>query len=546
MCINNLLLPALIVGGCSVGRDDYNPQPIVGDLHVIETLDIGALSVVPVASDANVHDLSVVYPAEIVLDLAECRRQSLINNLGIKAELFNPSIADESVNIEESRFEGVFYSGVAFDSSDSPTATSLESNQEKKLDIDWGVKLPLRTGGEIAFDMASGRDENSNSFTTINPAYTSVFTVSVSQPLLREAGVRVNTYAIVIAEYQSQISQSQTRLAIIRILAETERFYWCLYATRRQLEVRQKEYELADAQLAWVKRRVAAGVSPEVETIRAQAGVAARLEGVIIAENLVRLRQRQLKRIMNQKGLGVSGVTNLVPGTEPTLTEYRLNRPKVVKTAIENRMELLEIELQIAQDVSAIGFYRNQVLPMLAVDYEYNINGLGASWADAYETTHDANFQGHAVSLRLEVPLGNLAAKSRLQQALLRKAQRLATREQRRQVIENEVLTTVDQIETSWQRVLACRQRTILAADDLRAEERQFELGLRTSIDVLDAQERFADAQSAEIAALTDYQIAQVDLAYATGTIMGAARVRWHDGKLPTGAVTRNNSATEQ
>jgi outer membrane protein len=50
---------------------------------------------------------------------------------------------------------------------------------------------------------------------------------------------------------------------------------------------------------------------------------------------------------------------------------------------------------------------------------------------------------------------------------------------------------------------------------------------LRTSTDVLDAQTRLANAQSAEIAAITDYQIAQIDIAFATGTLLGRAGVAW-------------------
>ena len=52
-------------------------------------------------------------------------------------------------------------------------------------------------------------------------------------------------------------------------------------------------------------------------------------------------------------------------------------------------------------------------------------------------------------------------------------------------------------------------------------------VGLRTATDVLDAQAKFANAQSTEISALTEYEIAQVDLAYATGTLLGATKIRW-------------------
>ena len=65
----------------------------------------------------------------------------------------------------------------------------------------------------------------------------------------------------------------------------------------------------------------------------------------------------------------------------------------------------------------------------------------------------------------------------------------------------------------------------MLAARVVDAETRQFNQGLRTSTDVLDAQTRLADAQSSEISAITDYQIAQVDIAFASGNLLGAAGV---------------------
>ncbi len=101
-------------------------------------------------------------------------------------------------------------------------------------------------------------------------------------------------------------------------------------------------------------------------------------------------------------------------------------------------------------------------------------------------------------------------------------------------LIEFEVLNTVDRLEANWQRILAGRQNTILAARLFEAEKRQFELGLRTSTDVLDTQTKFAEAQSSEILSLTEYEIAKVDLAFATGTLLGAARIHWKPIKPTT------------
>ena len=49
---------------------------------------------------------------------------------------------------------------------------------------------------------------------------------------------------------------------------------------------------------------------------------------------------------------------------------------------------------------------------------------------------------------------------------------------------------------------------------------------------MLQAQANLASAQLSEIAALTEYQISQVDIAYATGTVLGAAHVVWEPEKV--------------
>ena len=81
------------------------------------------------------------------------------------------------------------------------------------------------------------------------------------------------------------------------------------------------------------------------------------------------------------------------------------------------------------------------------------------------------------------------------------------------------MLRAIDTLDVNWQRILASQQRTILAARVLDVEIRQFEQGIRTSTDVLNAQASLANAQLDEISAIAEYQIAQVDIAFAAGMI---------------------------
>ena len=261
--------------------------------------------------------------------------------------------------------------------------------------------------------------------------------------------------------------------------------------------------------------------------------MSARLESIIIAENAVRDSERNLKRVLNVPGLDMNTPVALVPATEPNPLYYRLDENSLASAALEQRMEMINLELDLLTNQSTIDLRRNQVLPIVNLDYTYNINGLGGSYADAFDMLVDRDFQDHRVSMRVEVPLGNEAAMARLRRALGSRIRTLATRDQQIATIRQEVFNAVDQLEANWQRILASRQNAILAARTLAAEQRQFGLGLRTSTDVLDAQTRLANAQLAEIRALTEYEIAQIDIAVAVGMTLGADRVRWEPAPIP-------------
>jgi hypothetical protein len=125
-----------------------------------------------------------------------------------------------------------------------------------------------------------------------------------------------------------------------------------------------------------------------------------------------------------------------------------------------------------------------------------------------------------------------------VQSAILTRLQRLATRDQRRLSIRQEVLNAMDNLENAWRRILAARLETALAGRTYEAEKRQFDVGLRTSIDVLDAAARLGDAQSREVRALATWQISLVDLAFATGTQLGQARIDWSEA-LPVPSARR-------
>jgi len=465
------------------------------------------------------------FPSRVDVTIAEVRAKALANNLDLKVVQIDPAIARSRVSEEEAKFEAVFFAD--YTRNENNLLTDLEEGLGVASDSgDAGVRFPLATGGTFS---ASGLFLRSdpNSPLVQNDAWQSGIEFSISQPLLRNAGIETNTASIRIARLASQISDARAKLEAIRVLANADRAYWFLYAAWKELEVRQEQYQLAMKQLETARNRVAAGDVPEIEVIRAESGVGRTVENIIIADNQLRLRIRDLKRIMNNPEVPIDSPTALMPITPPNPLGLKLDGDQLAARAISDRMEMLELELQLAIDASTIDVRRNQALPLFVIDYQYQILGRNTSFGSSVSDIGDDD--QYVLRARAEIPLGNEAARSRITQSILTRLQRLATRDQRALAIRQEVLNALDNLENAWRRILAARLEVLLAARTYEGEKRQFEVGLRTSTDVLDASSRLADAQSREVAALAGWQVALVDLSFATGTLLGGSRIRWED-----------------
>jgi outer membrane protein len=516
-------------------QKNYLARPITREqLQVIDSVQLSDESKTPpVSVDQAAQDIIQKVaqkppPAEkIDLALADVRAAALANNLDLKVDVINPSIAAQDIDIEEARFESTFVASARRSITDSPTTVETEGSRSTVDSYNLGVNVPLRTGGSVNVNFPLSDIETNNPFSALNPAYTSDLRFSISQPLLRNAGVNVNTHSIRVAQYQEKFVSAQTKLEAIRILADADRVYWTLYSARRQLEVRQQQYELNVAQLEQARRRVNAGDAAPIEVTRAESGVASGLQDIIIAQAEIHRRQRDLKRIMNRDDLPMNGPTEVFIATQPQPVGLNLDAEALATRAVENRMEMLELELQLAIDASAIDFRRNQKLPLVTLDYIYSINGLGGSYNRSLNQLTDNRFNDWTVGINAEIPIGNEGAKASYQQAILVRLQRLATKEMRSAAIRQEVYDALEQLEQNWQRILAARLASLLAGRTYEGEQRQFEVGLRTSTDVQNALATLADAQSQEVRALADYQISQVDIAFATGTLLGNDKIRW-------------------
>ena len=515
------LFLVLCVTGCTNVRSLREPQleALAGKLDHIETVQLkeqskSAPTSIEQATEQAAKSASepnVVQPM-LSLTLEEVRAAALANNLDLKVELINPSIAQQSVDAERAKFESVF-----FGSANYARAKPADGDEFSFRSYEAGVEVPLQTGGSVT---ASVPVED------VGGVSDAAVSVSYIQSLLRGAGTRVNMYSIRVAMYQKGLVDTGTKLSAIRTLAGADTAYWELYSARKQLDVLREQYKLAQNQLKHARSKVNAGSAPRIEIVRAESGLAGRLEAVISAETEVRNAERELKRIMNRKDLPLDSPTGLIAMTEPDPKGLDLDPEALVKAAMDNRMEMAQLEMRSAVDEINVQVARNNTLPQLTLNYAYTAGRQSGSIDGDFGDVSDELSQDHSIGLNAVVPLGNQAAKARLRQARLEKIQTEADRQRWQQIIRQDVYQALDSLEQNWRHILAAEQGVGMAYRNYRVEQLQFQLGQRTSTDVLIAAENLAGAQLRKINAFAGYEIAQVRLAQATGTLLGRGNIQ--------------------
>lgn len=498
----------------------------------------------PFESPETVNMLSNAPKQGAQLSIADVRQKALQNNLNLQVAKMDPTIAAQSLREEQAKFDQVIFAYAKYGQKDLPAMsgdkvifksdnTALDgelvklnpAEQKKEFwELETGIKVPLRTGGNITLSAPLENYESKGSLAS--DQYRSALRFSFSQPLLRNAGRQVNEASIRIAALDQDSAQLRTRLQSIRIVTLVDKAYWDLYEAWAALDVRRNQYEYASQNLAMVKRRVQEGLTAAIEVNRAEIGVADRMEALIIAETNLKLAQRQLQFLLNE--LPEQGTSNSpwVPSTTPNLVKFEFDREKLLKDALDSRIELLEQELRLSADQLQIDYLQNQTLPMFTLDYQYgalssSANRLGNIGQDLL----NGQYNDWSIGLKFEMPVSNEARKAKLDKAIAQRMQRLTNKTLQTLTVKREIHDALDKMEQNWQRILAARQQVMIAGYNYEAELKQFNEGLRTMTEVLETLTRLGEAQIKEIRAINDYQVALIDLTFATGTVLGYTQI---------------------
>lgn len=472
------------------------------------------------------------------LSLVEAVEIALRGNLDIQISRINPQIREQDLTGTKSTYDPRFVTSVTDSRAESQSRsaaqvvegviTQARKSETKSFTYSAGFEKRLITGADMSLTLKQRRvDVTGSGPTTLNPYYDSDLTLKVTQPLLKDGWFAYNRGAIVIANNNHRVSEHQFRSQVINVISDVHQNYWNLVRAIENLRVSRESLRRADRLVESNKIQVEAGVMAPIEVLEAESGVASQLENVINAENEIQDREDELKEILDMTDGGLLSDTRILPTDKPGFEVQKPNLWEALRSALQARPDLLELQVALETRKIQIVRARNQLLPTLDLTGTLNYNALGRAFGNSFDKIGSPglerpDYYDRSVGLSLEIPLGNRSARSSYARAKLEAQQAIYNLWKKERQVQKEVRAAARQIQTNVERVKATRKARELSVKKLEAEEKKFSVGRSTSLDVLDSQEDLAIAERNETAAIIDYNISLSELDQATGTTLEA------------------------
>ncbi len=497
--------------------------------------------------DANLSELQIqqlLEKNEVDLTLQACLQLALKNNLEIAIGRINPAMSRQKVEQAKSTFDPVATLTVSKDRSVRQVSSALalpSRNELEDLNVDAGVAGKWVTGTETELHFTSSRNKTNSVFAGLNPAYSSELILSLTQPLLKDFGISANTANLRIASNNQTISQHRFADHVMETLFGVESAYWELVYAKDALQVEEESLKRAEDFLKLTQRRVEVGLLPKVEILQAEAEKAAREEGVISARDTLRDAEDLLRRLLNLSEEERYWEIRLVPTDQPWVEPVTSGLSGELQEGFKHRPDLNQARMDLENRKIRFQYTRNQLLPRVDLVGSLGLSGLAGAaqsqqdflnpgktvtspfdgnYNDALDALKNGDNYSYSIGLKLTYPLGNRDAKSELILADLEKRKALFNLKALENRVIQEIREAYRQIETDRKRITAAEAARKLAEQRLKIETRRFELGLATSHDVLEFQEKFAVARRNELRARIDYRTSRVKLERVKGTLL--------------------------
>jgi len=530
----------------------------------------------------------------LALSLNDAIKRALENNNDIEVARDDVRFAETQLRALEGIFEPVFAITPQYDKRISPQQSSLggsgQSGTTSTSTYSFSPTLAKqfgRGGGNYFLSFANQHTNTSNSFSLLNPFYSSNLSLQFTQPLLRDRSIDNNRRQIRIQRKRLDQSDADFRQRTIDVITRVQQAYWELVFALRDQQNQLANLNLSRESLRNVEAQIAAGAKAPLERAEVQTELANRETSLLTAVQTVAVAENNLKILIFKEPTNPEWSAQLTPTDAPKFDTTPVNLPDALKAARDNRPELRRLRLQNDINDIDVQFFKNQTRPRIDLTGAVALTGLAGTDVSGglppgtevplifgNPQTNSAAFLldqiraiqlaqglplstsplveaqasnlnqvligGYGQNLRnlfggdtrnitvgvaIQFPFKNKTAEANLAGARIQKEQLLASTRSQEQIIEVDVRNSAQAVESSRQRVLSAREARVNAELQLEGEQRLYQVGRSTTFLLFQRENALANARASELRAETDYNKALADLQRATSTTLRANNV---------------------
>lgn len=466
--------------------------------------------------------------AIIPLTIDQAIMRTMANNLDIRVLSFDPSISREEVVKAAAEFDYTLFG--AFNYSDqnrlSPSAFSGDKINTRTFQA--GIRQKTITGAQHSLAWTMTRTWDNGSFSGAQPVWQQELLYQVAQPLLRDAWPEFNLSRMRVAQVNEKLTHEQFRQRVEDTITDVVTTYWTLIQARKELEIQERLLDKTRGTLQFVNDRTSIDAT-QIEVSQAAAAVKAREAGLLRARKNIGDVQDRLARLMADPQVNLLATCQIIPVTPPatSLVSYDMTDQLLVSLAHNATLRQARYAIEI-EDINVKAAW-NQTLPRLDLVAQTSVHGLGQTFGQAGELMSNGDFASYVIGLQAEHTIGNRLRKAELQQRRLGQYKAITQLQNLCDQVAQLVKERLRQIRTAHEEYLA--QQAVVAAAKTQLQALEDKQQIRGALNPaflqtkLLAEETVANAERAELAAIIAYNIALVDLARATGTVLELNRV---------------------
>lgn len=322
--------------------------------------------------------------------------------------------------------------------------------------------------------------------------------------------IRFDQFAgLAIGKLTAKQADIDILLAEQDLVARAAEAYFAFLAAKTDLSTAQAEREAIASQLDQAQKRYEVGLIAVTDVQEAQASYDLSDAQLILAEQALENAKDIMREIVGRHIDDLPDLRKNIPMNPPAGSNQSW-----VDRAMNNNPQLFKYKLQEAIADKQISAQRAGHLPSLTAQAEYNFSDttdLGVSGAENTNMSY---------SLNLTLPIFNGGGtSSKIRQAAQQKVQASQALEQTRRTVERETRAAYRGMVSAIRRVQALNQAVQSNRSALEATQAGYDVGTRTSVDVLSSRSGLFRAQRDYAKSRYDYALSLIRLYRAEGTL---------------------------